>query len=214
MKLEGTVKELRGHLATLSRASVEDGHRRNWARLGSLACLAAAYLWGAWSLPNLIAARSILAALLLLCTAVLIRLDKPDPDPDRMGDILKLLNLLRAPAEGRGPLTLEADLTPDGSLPSTDPWLVLTTPLRQGRLTVKAGRGGGLEVDLNGRSATAEGMREAILHSSERQATVELMETEILRTVFAARPEAGGDADPARWLSWYLETLDGIAEPF
>jgi hypothetical protein len=147
LEFQGTVKELRQQLLALQESDVRDGRYRLAAGILSVASLAGAHFWRVLQWPALVPARCVFAITLLGCTIVLVRLWTADVNDAKLGQISKLLSLLRASVAGHGPLTLKAALGDSGAAWDNHPqgrfsrltvadhsarvqnWLSITAPL-------------------------------------------------------------------------------------
>lgn len=220
VELSGRISQVRGELERLRFQASRSSGLRNLARIGSLACLLAAYAWGALNLPGLIPARVGLAVLLAACTVAVIRRTPEPPDGCKIELLSRLLHILREKA-GAQEVTLLAEVAPGDN----DCWFTLALPVRALELRLSAGRqsfpaagakrrvlGDELVLQLRGPEPIVQTVARAVHDSGLPAVTSCDLESGVLTTRLREAPREASDPSAlTEWVTWYLEILGRTA---
>ena len=186
VELAGSLTQVRTALEALGRRDACNAGRRALARVGAVACLGAAFGWGALELPGLIPVRTGLAILLTVCTVAAIRLAPKDFDPAIIAHLNRLLHELRQ-TSSPGKVFLKADLA-----------------------NTVAGRR--LEIDLEGPSKVLEGFVGAVRENPHADLKGCSVEGQFLKVAFAGTGPSD-DSEVGGWVDWFLARWDQAAQP-
>jgi hypothetical protein len=218
LEMQGTVKELRAQLAALGLAQKRRRAARAAASVGSVACLATAYLWRVYDLGAAGPVKIVLALLLLGCTLVIVRqVRQTEIEPASLAQISSLLGGLRATVKGHGPLSVRANFVtasgPHGDRADQD-WLTILFPMQDGEVELNARCSVTPQVRFTFRSrdpVRVSGLKNAIDSSPHPDTSSNEARDGALRTCLQGKPAALKSrtevADLPGWVEWYLQAL-------
>ena len=179
VELSGSISKVRKALEDLGRRDARVAGRRALAGAGSVACLVAAYGWGALALPALVPVRIGLAILLTFCTVAAIRLAPGDFDPAIIAHLNRLLYGLRQ-TPSLGEVRLETDLA---------------STVAQRRLVL----------GLKGPMPGFEGFLRAAHVLPHAELVSCTLEGDLLKVAFESSSGQGDGSEVASWVDWFLD---------